>query len=61
MKLVLCICPDVSKCRGCMVPCRQPDPSKKPEATERFQRLQHAYSVLRDPARRAQYDSTGRA
>lgn len=42
-------------------PDRQPDPAKKAEATERFQRLQHAYSVLRDPARRAQYDSTGRA
>ncbi|KXZ49068.1 hypothetical protein GPECTOR_23g153 [Gonium pectorale] len=37
-------------------PDRQPDPAAKADSTRRFQAAQEAYSVLRDPARRAAYD-----
>ncbi|KAG2433133.1 hypothetical protein HYH02_012834 [Chlamydomonas schloesseri] len=40
-------------------PDRQPDPKLKAEATRRFQAVQEAYSVLRDPQRRAAYDRGG--
>ena len=34
-----------------------PDVCKEPDATEQFQRIQHAYEVLGDPAKRARYDA----
>ncbi|EFJ46862.1 molecular chaperone [Volvox carteri f. nagariensis] len=37
-------------------PDRQPDPARKAESTRQFQSAQEAYSVLRDPNRRAAYD-----
>eukprot|EP00198_Chlamydomonas_reinhardtii_P009906 XP_001699243.1 DnaJ-like protein [Chlamydomonas reinhardtii] len=40
-------------------PDRQPEPRLKAEATRRFQAVQEAYSVLRDPQRRAAYDRGG--
>ena len=33
--------------------------SQKQDAVKRFQALQEAYSVLRDPVKRRQYDSGG--
>lgn len=37
-----------------------PDVCREPDAKEQFQRIQHAYEVLREPASRAKYDA-GRA
>ncbi|GLC45263.1 hypothetical protein PLESTB_000719000 [Pleodorina starrii] len=37
-------------------PDRQPDPTRKVDSTRKFQAAQEAYSVLRDPHRRAAYD-----
>lgn len=34
-----------------------PDVCKEPDATQQFQRIQHAYDVLNDPAKRARYDA----
>jgi len=34
-----------------------PDVCREPDAKEQFQRIQHAYEVLREPARRARYDA----
>lgn len=34
-----------------------PDVCQEPDATEQFQRIQHAYEVLSDPAKRARYDA----
>lgn len=36
-----------------------PDVNKAPNATEQFQELNHAYSVLSDPSKRRMYDATG--
>ncbi len=35
-----------------------PDVNRSPEAVQQMQQLNHAYSVLRDPMQRAQYDQT---
>ena len=34
-----------------------PDVCKEPDATAQFQRIQYAYEVLKDPAKRARYDA----
>lgn len=36
-----------------------PDKNKSPEATEKFQKLSHAYSILSDPEKRKKYDKYG--
>jgi curved DNA-binding protein len=38
-----------------------PDVSQEPDAKEKFQRVQRAFDVLNDPARREQYDRYGAA
>ncbi|KAI9030929.1 hypothetical protein CLU79DRAFT_362265 [Phycomyces nitens] len=42
-------------------PDRFSDPVEKKKANEKFQKISAAYSVLRDPKKRKQYDTTGRA
>ncbi len=34
-----------------------PDVCKEPDATQQFQRIQHAYEILREPNMRARYDA----
>ena len=38
-----------------------PDKNKSPEATEVFQKIAAAYTVLRDPAQRKEYDNQGKS
>lgn len=42
-------------------PDRYSGDKEKADATKRFQEITEAYQVLRDPSRRTQYDTTGRA
>lgn len=50
---------DIRKAHREKVKARHPDTGGPEASTEEFQKIQHAYVVLRDEKRRAEYDATG--